>query len=115
MIDLTLDKKTIESLLPHREPMLLIDKLTNIVPLRSATAIMYVKKNCFYVQGHFPGQPVMPGVLIVEAFGQAAAALTAHGIDPKEYANKLVNLMGVDKARFRNPVIPDCELHLLRN
>ena len=54
----------------------------------------------------------MPGVLIVEAFGQAAAALTAHGIDPKEYANKLVYLMGVDKARFRSPVIPDCELHL---
>ena len=73
---------------------------------------MYVKKNGFYVQGHFPKQPVMPGVLIVEAFGQAAAALTAHGIDPKEYANKLVYLMGIDKARFRSPVIPNCELHL---
>ena len=48
----------------------------------------------------------------MEAFGQAAAALTAHGIDPKEYENKLVFLMGIDKARFRNPVIPDCELHL---
>ena len=107
-----IDRKKIESLLPHRHPMLLIDKLTNIVPLKSATAIMYVKKDGFYVQGHFPGQPVMPGVLIVEAFGQAAAALTAHGIDPKEYANKLVYLMGVDKARFRNPVLPDCELHL---
>ena len=107
-----LNKKEIEALLPHREPMLLIDKLTNIVHLKSATAIMYVKKNGFYVQGHFPGQPVMPGVLIVEAFGQAAAALTACGIDPKEYANKLVYLMGVDKARFRNPVLPDCELHL---
>ena len=107
-----LNRKEIESLLPHREPMLLIDKLTNIVHLKSATAIMHVKKNGFYVQGHFPNQPVMPGVLIVEAFGQAAAALTAHGIDPKEYANKLVFLMGVDKARFRNPVIPDCELHL---
>ena len=107
-----LDKKAIEALLPHREPMLLIDKLTKIVHLKSATAIMYVKKNGFYVQGHFPDQPVMPGVLIVEAFGQAAAALTAHGIDPKEYANKLVYLMGVDKARFRNPVVPDCELHL---
>ena len=106
-----LDKKAIENLLPHREPMLLIDKLINIVHLKSATAIMYVKKNGFYVQGHFPGQPVMPGVLIVEAFGQAAAALTL-GIDPQEYANKLVYLMGVDKARFRNPVIPDCELHL---
>ena len=107
-----LDKNQIIELLPHREPMLLIDKLTKIVPLKSATAIMYVKKNGFYVQGHFPGQPVMPGVLIVEAFGQAAAALTAHGIDPKEYANKLVYLMSVDKARFRNPVIPDCKLEL---
>ena len=107
-----LDKKQIELLLPHREPMLLIDKLTKIEHLKSATAIMYVKKNGFYVQGHFPNQPVMPGVLIVEAFGQAAAALTAHGIDAKEYENKLVFLMGVDKARFRNPVIPDCELHL---
>ena len=54
-----IDKKTIESLLPHREPMLLIDKLINIVPLKSATAIMYVKKNGFYVQGHFPNEPVM--------------------------------------------------------
>ena len=107
-----LDKNQIKELLPHREPMLLIDKLVNIVPLKSATAIMYVKKNGFYVQGHFPGQPVMPGVLIVEAFGQAAAALTALGIDPKEYANKLVYLMSVEKASFRNPVLPECELHL---
>ena len=112
MIENSIDRKKIESLLPHREPMLLIDRLINIVPLKSATAIMYVKKNGFYVQGHFPGQPVMPGVLIVEAFGQAAAALTAYGIDPKEYANKLVYLMGVDKARFRSPVIPDCRLEL---
>jgi|MGYP006090552473 3-hydroxyacyl-[acyl-carrier-protein] dehydratase len=108
----TIDKKIIESLLPHREPMLLIDKLINIVHLKSATAIVYVKKTSFFVQGHFPGQPVMPGVLIVEAFGQAAAALTAYGINPEEYKNKLVYLMGVDKARFRNPVLPDCELNL---
>ena len=107
-----LNKKEIEALLPHREPMLLIDKLINIVHLKSATAIMYVKKNKFYVQGHFPGQPVMPGVLIVEAFGQAAAALTAHGIDKETYENKLVFLMSVEKARFRNPVIPDCKLEL---
>ena len=107
-----LSKKDIENLLPHREPMLLIDELNNIKKLFSATAIVNVKKDSFFVQGHFPGQPVMPGVLIVEAFGQAAAALTAHGIDPKEYANKLVYLMGVDKARFRNPVLPDCKLEL---
>tara|TARA_B100000029_G_scaffold491608_1_gene551955 strand:- start:1789 stop:2244 length:456 start_codon:yes stop_codon:yes gene_type:complete len=108
----TIDRKKIESLLPHREPMLLIEKLTNIIHLKSATAIVNVKKNSFFVQGHFPGQPVMPGVLIVEAFGQAAAALTAYGIDPKEYENKLVYLMSVEKARFRSPVLPDCELHL---
>jgi len=108
----SIDKKKIELLLPHREPMLLIDQLINIVPLKSATAIINVKKTSFFVQGHFPGQPVMPGVIIVEAFGQAAAALTAYSVDPKEYENKLVYLMNVDKARFRNPVIPDCELNL---
>ena len=108
----SIDKKEIEKLLPHREPMLLVDKLVNIVHLKSATAIVKVLKNSFFVQGHFPGQPVMPGVLIVEAFGQAAAALTAYGIDPKEYKDKLVYLMSVEKARFRNPVVPDCELHL---
>ena len=112
MSRIELDKKAIEALLPHREPMLLIDKLINIVPLKSATAIMYVKKNGFYVQGHFPGQPVMPGVLIVEAFGQAAAALAAYSLDPKEVENKLVFLMTIDKARFRLPIIPDCELLL---
>ena len=108
----SIDKDQIKKLLPHREPMLLIDKLINIVSLKSATGIVNVKKGSFYLDGHFPDQPVMPGVFIVEAFGQAAAALTAHGIDPKEYKNKLVYLMSVDKARFRRPVTPDCELHL---
>ena len=107
-----LNKSDILNLLPHREPMLLIDELIDIKHLHSATAIMYVKKGAFYLNGHFPDNPVMPGVLIVEAFGQAAAALTAHGIDKKEYENKLVFLMNVEKARFRNPVIPDCKLEL---
>ena len=107
-----LTKEDIMNLLPHREPMLLIDELKDIVKLKSATALMHVKKDAFYVNGHFPDNPVMPGVLIVEAFGQAAAALTACGIDKKEYENKLVFLMNVEKARFRNPVIPDCKLIL---
>ena len=107
-----LNKKQIEELLPHREPMLLIHELKDINKLKSATGVVNVKKNSFFVQGHFPGQPVMPGVLIVEAFGQSAAALTAHGIDKSTYDNKLVFLMGVEKARFRNPVTPDCELLL---
>ena len=108
----TLNKEEIIKLLPHREPMLLINELRNIKKLSTATAIVNVRKDSFFVQGHFPDQPVMPGVLIVEAFGQAAAALTAHGIDKKTYENKLVFLMSVEKARFRNPVIPDCELEL---
>ena len=107
-----LNKNQIRSLLPHREPMLLIDELYDIVDLTSATAVVNVKKDSFFVQGHFPGNPVMPGVLIVESFGQAAAALTAHGLDKSTYENKLVFLMGVERARFRNPVIPDCKLIL---
>jgi 3-hydroxyacyl-[acyl-carrier-protein] dehydratase len=112
MLKETLNKKDITDLLPHREPMLLIDELHDIVKLSSATAIVYVKKDSFFVQGHFPDNPVMPGVLIVEAFGQAAAALTAHGLDKETYDNKLVFLMGIEKARFRSPVIPDCKLEL---
>ena len=107
-----LSKKDIINLLPHREPMLLIDGLYDIEKLKSATALVKVRKDSFFVQGHFPEQPVMPGVLIVESFGQAAAALTANGLDKSTYEIKLVFLMGVEKARFRNPVIPDCELIL---
>ena len=107
-----LNKDQIRDLLPHREPMLLIDGLYDIEKLKSATALVKVRKDSFFVQGHFPEQPVMPGVLIVESFGQAAAALTANGLDKSTYENKLVFLMGVEKARFRNPVIPDCELIL---
>ncbi len=77
----SMNKEQIKELLPHREPMLLIDELINIKKLSSATAIVKVKKDSFFVQGHFPEEPVMPGVLIVEAFGQAAAALTANGLE----------------------------------
>ena len=108
----SLTKEQIKELLPHREPMLLLDELIDIKKLHSGTAIVNVTKESFFVQGHFPGQPVMPGVLIVEAFGQAAAALTAHGLDKSTYENKLVFLMNIEKARFRNPVIPNCKLEL---
>ena len=110
--DSFLSKKQIIDLLPHREPMLLLECLNDIKKLHSATAIVDVRKDSFFVQGHFPNNPVMPGVLIVEAFGQAAAALTAHGIEKSTYENKLVFLMSIEKARFRNPVIPDCRLEL---
>jgi 3-hydroxyacyl-[acyl-carrier-protein] dehydratase len=107
-----LNKEEIKNLLPHREPMLLVDRLTRIVPKVSATGHINVTKDKFYFDGHFPGAPVFPGVLIVEAFGQAAAALAAYSLDPKEVENKLVFLMTIDKARFRSPIIPECELLL---
>ena len=110
--NIAINKEQITNLLPHREPMLLIDELVNIVPYKSAIGIVNVKKDSFFFQGHFPGQPVMPGVMIVEAFGQAAAALTAYSLNPKEVEDKLVYLMSVDKARFRNPIVPNCKLFL---
>ena len=112
MVNNALNKDQIIKLLPHREPMLLIDELTNIVPNKSAVGVINVKKESFFFQGHFPRQPIMPGVIIVEAFGQAAAALTAYSLSSAEVEDKLVYLMSVDKARFRNPIIPECKLLL---
>ena len=108
----TLDIREILDTLPHRYPFILVDKVISLVPNETITAIKNVTINEEFFVGHFPNYPVMPGVLIVEAFGQAAAALTAAGIDKETYENKLVFLMTVDKARFRNPVIPDCKLEL---
>ena len=78
----------------------------------SATGIMNITKDKFFFNGHFPEQPVMPGVLVVEAFGQSAAALTAYSLDPSIVKNKLVYLMTIQNARFRNPIFPGCELKL---
>ena len=107
-----MDIQEVREYLPHRYPFLLIDRVLNIEPGKRIEALKNVTINEPFFNGHFPDEPVMTGVLIVEAFGQSAAALTAHGIDKSTYDNKLVFLMGVEKARFRNPVTPDCELLL---
>ena len=110
MSRIELDKKAIEALLPHREPMLLIDKLINIVPLKSATAVMYVKKNGFYVQGHFPNQPVMPGVLTIEMMAQAGSFLILSQVENPLSKNMFFS--AVEKARFTKPITPGDKLEI---
>jgi 3-hydroxyacyl-[acyl-carrier-protein] dehydratase len=92
-------------LLPHRAPMLLIDRMIDIVPNTSATGVKAVSMSEPFFAGHFPGQPIMPGVLIVEAMAQTAGALVMHSLKAKA-GNKVVYFMSIDKARFRHPVIP---------
>ena len=111
-MEVEINIEEIQDFLPHRYPMLLVDRVIHMVLGESITAYKNITTNEPFFTGHFPGKQVMPGVLIVEAFGQAAAALTAHGLDRSTYENKLVFLMGVEKARFRNPVLPDCKLIL---
>ena len=77
MSDFKLNKDQIRKLLPHREPMLLIDELYNIKKLKTASALVNVRKDSFFVQGHFPDQPVMPGVLIVESFGSSCSCINS--------------------------------------
>ena len=110
MTEKEIDKKKIQSLLPHREPMLLIDKLINITPLKSATAIMYVKKNGFYVQGHFPNQPVMPAVLILESMAQAGAFLVLNTVPDPLLKNMLFT--SISDSKFRIPIIPGDQVKL---
>ncbi len=92
-------------LLPHRTPMLLIDRMIDIVPNTSATGVKAVSMSEPFFAGHFPGQPIMPGVLIVEAMAQTAGALVMHSLNAKA-GDKVVYFMSIDKARFRHPVIP---------
>ena len=106
-----LDKKDIINLLPHREPMLLIDELFDIKKLNSAIALVKVRKNSFFVQGHFPENPVMPGVLIVESMAQTSGALVVSSFG-KEAMGKLVYFMSIDKARFRQMVVPGDQLFI---
>jgi 3-hydroxyacyl-[acyl-carrier-protein] dehydratase len=105
------DIKRVMAALPHRYPMLLVDRVEQIVPDQSITAIKAVTMNEGFFQGHFPGRPIMPGVLIVEALAQAAGVLAVESLGLAN-SGKLVYFMAIEGAKFRNPVEPGCLLRL---
>jgi 3-hydroxyacyl-[acyl-carrier-protein] dehydratase len=98
-------------LLPHRYPMLLVDRVVDLVPDVSARGVKAVTINEPFFQGHFPARPIMPGVLIVEALAQTAGVLAIRSLGDAA-ANKLVYFMAIENAKFRAPVEPGCLLHL---
>ncbi len=105
------DITRIMELIPHRYPFLMIDKVVDIALDHSAVGIKNVSINENYFQGHFPRQPVMPGVLIIEAMAQTAAVLVTTTL-AGEADGKLVYFMSVDEGRFRRPVVPGDRLHI---
>lgn len=106
-----LDVNDIMAKLPHRYPLLMIDRIVDIEPGVRATGIKNVTINEQIFQGHFPGHPIFPGVLIIEAMAQTAAAMVVHTLG-SEAENKLVYFMTVDEARFRKPVVPGDQMHI---
>jgi 3-hydroxyacyl-[acyl-carrier-protein] dehydratase len=105
------DINRVLELLPHRYPMLMIDRIIEMNKDESAIGIKNVTNNEPFFQGHFPGHPVMPGVLIVEAMAQTAGALVINHLGTSG-SNQLVYFMTVDRARFRKPVVPGDVLHV---
>jgi 3-hydroxyacyl-[acyl-carrier-protein] dehydratase len=108
--NLVMDIQQILELLPHRYPFLLIDRVTQHDPGNTLTGYKNVSYNEPFFQGHFPGQPIMPGVLILEALAQAGVLLVADALD--DYDKKLFLFSGIDKAKFRKPVVPGDRLIL---
>jgi len=106
-----LDIRRVMAALPHRYPMLLVDRVETIVPDQSISAIKAVSMNEGFFQGHFPGRPIMPGVLIVEALAQAAGILAVESLGLAN-SGKLVYFMAIEGAKFRTPVEPGCLLQL---
>ena len=106
-----LDVKRVMAALPHRYPLLLVDRVESIVPDQSIVAIKAVTMNEQFFQGHFPGRPIMPGVLIVEALAQAAGVLAVESLNLAN-SGKLVYFMAIEEAKFRSPVEPGVLLDL---
>lgn len=108
------DIQLIQRIIPHRYPFLLVDKVNEIVSLKSAVGIKNVTINEPFFQGHFPGVPIMPGVKIVEALAQTAAVMVGVSLDLAD-KNLLIYFMGIDNCRFRRKVIPGDTLELKVN
>jgi 3-hydroxyacyl-[acyl-carrier-protein] dehydratase len=106
-----LDIRAVMAALPHRYPMLLVDRVEEIILDKSIRAIKAVSMNEGFFQGHFPGRPIMPGVLIVEALAQAAGVLAVESLNLAG-SGKLVYFMAIENAKFRAPVEPGCLLNL---
>ncbi len=107
----TLEITDILQMLPHRYPLLLVDRVKDIVPGEKATGIKNVTMNEPQFQGHFPNRPIMPGVMIVEAMAQTAGVLVIKSLDAGN-SNKHVLFMSIDNARFRSPVTPGDVMHI---
>ena len=107
----TLDVMRIMEMIPHRYPFLMIDRVVDLIPDVSAVGIKNVTINEHHFQGHFPRQPVMPGVLIIECMAQTAAVLVVETLEGAA-AGKLVYFMSIEEGRFRKPVVPGDRLHI---
>jgi 3-hydroxyacyl-[acyl-carrier-protein] dehydratase len=108
-MDKALDIQEITKLLPHRYPFIMIDRILELTPGEKVIALKNVTINEPFFQGHFPGNPIMPGVLIIEAMGQAGAVLAAKSLE-REPQDSLIYFMGMDKVKFRKPVTPGDQL-----
>jgi len=105
-----MDINEIQTIIPHRFPMLLIDRVLELDPLKKIVAIKNVTMNEHVFQGHFPGAPVFPGVCIIEAMAQAGAVLLFREVPDRE--SKLLYFTGIEEARFRKPVVPGDQLRI---
>lgn len=107
-----LTKKQIEDIIPHRDPFLLIDEIQSLIPTESAIGIKRVNADDFWVKGHFPNRPVMPGVLLVEAIAQVGAVCL---LSAPKYQGRIVYFAGIENVKFRKMVVPGDVLNIKVN